>query len=85
MYVIISYDVDQKRDQKLLKLLRRYCYHEQKSIFDGYLTTTQFTRLKEEINGIIKEGDVVTYYTALTKRAVCKTTNKNDSENNIIG
>lgn len=78
MYVIIAYDVESRKNTKILKILRKYCYHEQNSVFDGELTPVQFKALKNELNNICSE-DKVTYYTILNPKSVQKETNRNDS------
>lgn len=49
MFAIIIYDVNSKKDPKILKILRKYCYHEQLSVFEGELTQTQLNKLIEEL------------------------------------
>ena len=38
MYIICTYDVKSKNCPKFMKLLRRYLFHVQKSVFEGELT-----------------------------------------------
>ena len=49
MYVICTYDVNEKRCDKLKKLLRQYLFHVQKSVFEGELTPHQMKELQEKI------------------------------------
>ena len=49
MYVICVYDVNEKTCAKVMKILRRYLFHIQKSVFEGTLTPKQFSTLKEEL------------------------------------
>jgi len=53
MFVIVAYDVRAKRDAKVLKICRKYLSHEQKSVFEGFLTEAQLNKLKKEIAKII--------------------------------
>ena len=41
MYVILVYDVDQKRTAKMLKLCRRYLSWIQNSVFEGEISEVQ--------------------------------------------
>ena len=44
MYIICTYDVKSKNCPKFMKLLRRYLFHVQESVFEGELSEV---RLKE--------------------------------------
>jgi CRISPR-associated protein Cas2 len=48
MYVILVYDIGEKRVGKMLKLCRRYLNWIQNSVFEGELTKLQYERLKHE-------------------------------------
>ena len=43
MYVICVYDVNEKTCVKVMKILRKYLFHIQKSVFEGPLTPKQFS------------------------------------------
>jgi CRISPR-associated protein Cas2 len=45
MYVILVYDMDQKRVGKMLKLCRRYLNWIQNSVFEGELTEVKLKEL----------------------------------------
>lgn len=51
MYVIVAYDVDQKRCNKVLKYLRQWLEHRQRSLLSGFLSERQ---LKTMQNGLLK-------------------------------
>ena len=57
MYVIVVYDVDQKRTGKMLKLCRRYLHWIQNSVLEGELTPLQLKQLKAEANGLMQDND----------------------------
>lgn len=64
MYVIMVYDVNVKRVNKVLKIGRRYLTWVQNSVLEGELTRSQFVRLKTEVSQTIKEKeDTVLFYT----------------------
>ena len=69
MYVICTYDVNEKKCIKIMKLLRKYLFHVQNSVFEGELTPAKMKQLKEAINKIIDENDqVIFYYTYENKK-----------------
>ena len=64
MYVIIVYDIGEKRVAKVLKLCRQYLQWIQNSVFEGELSEAKLHELKMKINCIIKkEEDSVIIFT----------------------
>lgn len=57
MYVILVYDVDQKRTAKMLKLCRRYLSWIQNSVFEGEISEVQLKYLVVEAKEIMQEKD----------------------------
>jgi CRISPR-associated protein Cas2 len=58
MYVILVYDIGEKRVGKMLKLCRKYVNWIQNSVFEGELTEVQLKHLKSEASEIMnKEKD----------------------------
>ncbi|MDP1763185.1 MAG: CRISPR-associated endonuclease Cas2 [Sediminibacterium sp.] len=55
MYIILVYDIDEKRVGKMLKLCRRYLNWIQNSVFEGELTEVKLKELLHEAKGIMKE------------------------------
>jgi len=53
MYVILIYDIEEKRVAKMLKLCRRYLNWIQNSVFEGELTDTKLKQLLAEAKAII--------------------------------
>ena len=53
MYVILVYDIDQKRVGKVLKICRKYLIHIQKSVFEGNITESKLKALKEDLGDLI--------------------------------
>lgn len=53
MYVILVYDVAQKRVGKILKLCRQYLCWIQNSVFEGELSEAKLRELKSLIGNII--------------------------------
>jgi len=53
MFVILTYDVNQKRVGKVMKTCRKYLVHVQKSVFEGVIAEAKLNRLKKELEKII--------------------------------
>lgn len=53
MFVILTYDINQKRVGKALKICRKYLVHVQKSVFEGNITESKLKRLKNELENLI--------------------------------
>lgn len=64
MFVILYYDVNEKRVSKMLKLCRKYLLWVQNSVFEGEISEANLEKLKFEISRIISEdeGDGVVIY-----------------------
>ncbi len=77
MFVILVYDVEEKRVAKALKKCRKYLNWVQNSVFEGELTTATLFKLKSELLDIIdvKKDSVVIY----------EFRSMNYSERNVIG
>lgn len=55
MYIILVYDIEEKRVAKMLKLCRRYLNWIQNSVFEGELTDVKLKELLHEAKAIMKE------------------------------
>ena len=53
MFVILAYDVKQKRQSKIMKICKKYLFHAQKSVFEGYLTEAQLNMLESELAHVV--------------------------------
>ena len=64
MLVVVSYDIkNNKRRQKLHKLLKDYGMPVQYSVFECLLDKTELDHLKKAAKGLIKRGeDSIIYY-----------------------
>ncbi|MBQ8041079.1 MAG: CRISPR-associated endonuclease Cas2 [Lachnospiraceae bacterium] len=63
MYVILNYDVRQKRVGKAMKICRKYLNHVQRSVFEGLLTEATLKHLKKELEAIlVTTEDAVSIY-----------------------
>ena len=69
MYVILVYDVGEKRVGKMLKLCRQYLNWIQNSVFEGELSEVQLRELKLKIKNIAKiEYDSIIIFSSRNSR-----------------
>lgn len=62
MYVVLVYDMEAHRTQKMLKTGRRYLTHVQNSVLEGEISEGDLAKLRNEISGILKPGESVILY-----------------------
>ncbi|TYC00860.1 MAG: CRISPR-associated endonuclease Cas2 [Kosmotoga sp.] len=68
MYVLIVYDIGEKRVNKVLKICRQYLDWVQNSVLEGELTKANLETLKKRIERVInKEEDSVRIYKLRTE------------------
>lgn len=69
MFVILVYDVSEKRVTKVLKKAREYLYWVQNSVFEGEISEANYKKLKMELRAIISEDEdsVIIYKLRSTK------------------
>lgn len=85
MYVICAYDVNEKTCVKVMKILRKYLFHIQKSVFEGTLTPKKFDDLQKELNNVVKENDSVLFYISYNDKQIYKKNlNKTEKSLNIL-
>lgn len=70
MYVILVYDVGQKRVGKMLKLCRKYLNWIQNSVFEGEITKVKLGELKNFSKTIMEEekGDSLIIFKSREER-----------------
>jgi len=69
LFIIMVYDVNQKRVAKVLKKGRKYLYWVQNSVLEGEISEANYKKLKMEIERIINtEEDSVIFYTFRTTK-----------------
>jgi len=69
MFVILVYDIGEKRVQKVLKTARKYLYWVQNSVFEGEISDANFIKLKLELSKKINaDEDSVLFYTFKTTK-----------------
>lgn len=63
MFVILVYDIGEKRVGKILKITRKYLYRVQNSVFEGEISEANLKMLKKELFGKMnkKEDSLIIY------------------------
>ncbi|MEA4964050.1 CRISPR-associated endonuclease Cas2 [Lutispora sp.] len=69
MFIILVYDIGEKRVSKILKTCRKYLYWVQNSVFEGEITPANLVKLKTELSKKInvEEDSVIIYSFRTTK------------------
>ncbi|MCX7942663.1 MAG: CRISPR-associated endonuclease Cas2 [Dictyoglomaceae bacterium] len=69
MYIIMVYDINEERVNKILKIGRKYLTWVQNSVLEGEITEGKFEKLKMEIKRVINpdEDSVIFYIFRTTK------------------
>ena len=68
MYVILMYDVGQKRVRKMLKLCRQYLNWIQNSVLEGELTEVQLKELKQKAHKLMSKTDSLIIFKSRDER-----------------
>lgn len=72
MYIICTYDVNEKTCSKVMKILRKYLFHIQKSVFEGTLTPKKFDQLQSEIKTVVSEEDSILFFISYNDKQIYK-------------
>ena len=68
MFLIMVYDIEEKRVAKVLKIARKYLTWVQNSVLEGEIRRAAYERLKVELkNTIDEETDSVIFYKFRTR------------------
>jgi len=72
MFVVVTYDVaDERRLNKVRKILRKYLYWVQLSTFEGEITEAKLEKCLSEVKKVINPNEDSLYvYKVPTKKAV---------------
>lgn len=71
-YCIITYDVEQKRVNRVQKALRRYFTWVQNSVFEGEIQESKLAKCLQELQRIIKEDSDSIYVYQFTLQSQCQ-------------
>lgn len=73
MYVLLVYDIGEKRVAKVLKFLRKYLNWIQNSVFEGHVTDAGLVKIKNGLRAIIDpDEDSVIIFIATSSKWVRK-------------
>ena len=73
MFVVLAYDVNQKRVGKILRICRKYLVHMQKSVFEGIITEGSLSKMKRELSAVIDyDEDSICIYSMTVMQSICK-------------
>lgn len=62
VFVIVTYDVSERRVNKVCKKLKEYLNWTQNSVFEGEITKSQFLKCQRDLEKIIDHGTDSIYY-----------------------
>ena len=73
MFIVMVYDVQEERVNKVLKVGRRYLTWIQNSVLEGEITEAKYEKLKYELkNAMNEKADSVIFYVNRTQRYLKK-------------
>ena len=73
MFVILTYDVDVKRVNKIRKLLKKYLTWTQNSVFEGEISQGKLNQCLAEVENIIdKSYDSIYIYNVKSSKFISK-------------
>jgi CRISPR-associated protein Cas2 len=85
MYIILVYDIGEKRVGKMLKLCRRYLHWIQNSVFEGEITEVKLRELEHKARDLmnLKDDSLIVFQSReerwLEKRVIGKEKNELDN------
>ena len=53
MFVILSYDINEKRVGRIRKTVQKYLWQVHKSVYSGHLTESRLEKLKTELSRLV--------------------------------
>ena len=63
MFVVLSYDIGEKRVAKVSRIVKKYLSAKQRSLYQGFLTQKQLSNLKRELLSCLNPAhDTVSIY-----------------------
>ena len=71
MYVVLVYDIDESRVNKVNKYLKRFLHWIQNSVFEGELTKSQYSIMVDGLKDIIDEDvDSIIIYKCKSEKTI---------------
>ncbi len=85
MFIILYYDVNAKRCNKMLRICRKYIQWVQNSVFEGEIGEANYEKMILELKGKMKEedGDSIVVYKFRTMQYVKRETFGTDKKEDI--
>ncbi len=68
-YFIVTYDVVEKRINKVRKILKRYFTWVQNSVFEGEITEGKLAKCKHELESVIDKNEDSIYFYLIENRS----------------
>jgi len=56
MYILLVYDVEEERVNRIMKICRQYLNHIQNSVFEGQIKDSDLMELKSKLGKVIKNS-----------------------------
>ncbi|MCY6354752.1 CRISPR-associated endonuclease Cas2 [Clostridium sp. ZS2-4] len=73
MFVILTYDIEEKRINRVRKLLKKYLTWTQNSVFEGEITDGKLHKCLSEVNKVIdKKTDSIYIYRVKMSKNITK-------------
>jgi len=74
MFVILYYDVNERRCARMLKTCRKYLVWVQNSVFEGEISSAKYEKLISELKKIIRkdENDSIVVYKFRTMKYISR-------------
>ncbi len=73
MYILVVYDVGEKRVQKVLKFFRKHLTWIQNSVFEGHVTEAQLLKIKNGLKIITNQDeDSIIFFIARSNKWIKK-------------
>lgn len=73
VYVVVVYDMEAERTQKMLKFLRRFLTHVQNSVLEGEITEGDLERMRAGIEEMLKPTESTIIYRISSEKMVNRT------------
>lgn len=70
VYVVVVYDMEADRTQKMLKFLRRFLTHVQNSVLEGDVTEGDLERIRSGVGDLLNPGESTIIYRVSSERMV---------------
>lgn len=72
MYILLVYDLNSERTQKMHKFCSKYLEWKQNSVFEGEVTEAQLKEISEWVDSYTKDEETVIIYEVRAKSAIEK-------------